>query len=1065
MPKFFTKKEKLPWLAIFMLFCALCFDTTIFAQTRPISGTVTDSKNEPLVGVTLRVKNTTAATMTDVNGKFTLKVPAGQNIIVASYLGFTTREVAISGSSINIKLTESQSQLNEVIVVGYGTQKKSNVIGSVAQITADDFKQAPSMNVSNMLAGRLPGITTLQQSGRPGADGSTIRVRGIGSNQGSQGPTVIIDGVERTMDQFSQLDPNEIETVSVLKDALSSSVYGITAANGVILVTTKRGRNQRPTVSYDGGVNVNSNTRFPKFLNGPDYMEWYTRAQEMDNEYFINTGRDPRAMVYTQEEIDALRNGTNTNPLLGNTDWVGELLDKTSTTQTHSVTLRGGSEKIRYFSNLGYYDQDGIVDRTGFKRYNARTNLDAEINPILSVALDLSVRQQKTSAPGILPENTAYMNPFYQAVRTLPNMPKYYNGIPTASNSGGGYVNPLAAVSESGYQNTMSDVFQGGLSFNVNIPWVKGLKGKVLTTYDKTSTENKSWTVPYQLMGKAREQISGDFILVNPPGLTVNTLRQSYSQNNRITFQPSLNYNQTYGDHTIDVLALYEWSQRKNNVFSTGARNFALTDIHEINFGSTATNDFISPTGESGVVARHGYVGRINYSYKNRYLLEVAARADASLNFPVEGRWGFFPGAGLGWIVSEEAFFEKMKSTMSFFKLKASIGTTGKNETIGSFAYLNTFSLTDNPVVVIGGLPVAALYTSAPGNPGLVWEKHTMANLGFEAEFKGGKFGIDFDYFYKEAHNILNSVAALYPASVGHYYFSTVNDGIVANRGVDLQIRHRNQIGDFRYGLTGNFNWARNKILKITENQNLPEWQKRTGRSVGEKLGFVVDGFYESWDEARNGSSPSAGFLAPGFFKYRDLNGDGRITRDADMTWVGKSNTPEIMFGLNLELGYKGFDLSALFQGAAISTVALGGVYEGSSNVSGIEDNSPFTRTFYNFGNTPYYLAEQSWTPDNTNANFGRLTTNTASFSAHNANANSAHVIKNDYLRLKSVQLGYTLPKSLFNNKIERVRLNVSGFNLFTWDKLKYLDPESPNVNNGFYPQQKMISGGVSVTF
>ncbi len=1064
MLKFFTKKEKLPWLAIFMLFCMLCFDTAVFAQTRQVSGTVTDSKNDPLPGVAVKIKNATNGTLTDVDGKFKISVAEGQNTLIISYLGFVTQEVAVA-STLNIKLLESQSQLNEVIVVGYGTQKKANVIGSVAQISSDNLKQAPTMNVTNMLAGRLPGITTLQQSGRPGSDGASIRVRGTSSYQGNQSPTVVIDGVERTLAQFAQLDPNEIESISVLKDALSSSVYGITAANGVILVTTKRGKNQKPTVSYDGGVTVNSNTRFPKFLNGPDYMEWYTRAQEMDNDYFINTNGSPKAMVYTQEEIDAVRNGTNTNPLLGNTDWIGELLDKTSTTQTHSITLRGGTEKIKYFTNLGYLNQDGIVDRTDFKRYNARTNLDAEINPILSVALDLSVRQQKTTAPGILPDNTAYMNPFFQAVRMLPNMPKYYNGIPTAYNSGAGYVNPLAAVSESGYQNTGSDIFQGGLTFNVNIPWVKGLKAKLLTTYDKTLTENKSWTSPYQLMGKQREQISGDYIAVTPPGLTVNTLRQSYNQNNRMSFQPSLNYNGTFGEHTFDVLALYEWSQYKNNLFSTGARNFALTELHEINFGSTDPLDFIAPTGSSGIEARQGYVGRINYSYKNRYLVEVAARADASLNFPKEGRWGFFPGAGLGWIVSEESFFGDIKNTLSFLKVKASVGTTGKNETVGSFAYLSTFNLSDDPVVVIGGSPQAVLSTSNPANPNLTWEKHTMANVGFEAEFKGGKFGVDLDYFYKEAHNILSTVGGLYPATVGHYYPSTVNDGVVVNRGVDLQLRHRDQLGDFRYALTGNFNWARNKIIKINENQNLPSWQKQTGNSIGQKLGFVVDGFYNSWEEARNGTSPSGGFLAPGFFKYRDLNGDGRITRDADMTWIGKANIPEIMYGLNLELGYKGFDFSALFQGAAISSIALGGLYEGSSNVSGIEDNSPFTRTFYNFGNTPYYLAEQSWTPDNLGANYGRLTTNTAGFSAHNANANSAHVVKNDYLRLKAIQLGYTLPKSLFNSKIERVRLNVSGFNLFTWDKLKYLDPESPNVNNGFYPQQKMISGGLSVTF
>ena len=1051
--------HKASWLIALLFY----FTSNAYSQSQLVKGKVSDNNNESLPGVSVKVKATNVGAVTDINGNFTINAPQGSTLVF-TYIGFATKEVRVSGTDLVVKLSESHSQLNEVVVVGYGTQKKSNVIGSVAQINSDDLKQAPTMNVTNMLAGRLPGITALQQSGRPGADNSALRIRGTNSYAGGATPVVIMDGVTRTFDQFSQLDPNEIENISILKDAVASAVFGINAANGIILVTTKRGKNQKAVISYDAGVNVNSNTRFPKFLNGPDYMEWYTKAQVMDNEYFEKTGQGLRPMVYTQEEIDAVRNGTNTNPLLGNTDWVGELLDNTSTTQTHSVTVRGGTDKIRYFSNLNYLGQDGIVDRTGYKRYNARTNLDAEINPVLSVALDLNVRKQKTNAPGILPENTAFMNPFFQAVRALPNMPKTINGIPTAYNSGGGYVNPLASVTESGYQNSESDVFQGGLTFNINVPWVKGLKGKLLTTYDKTSTQNKSWTTPYQLMGKGRDQISGDFIPVTPPGLTVNTLRQSYNQNNRISFQPSLNYNRTFGHHTFEVLALYEWSEFKSNIFSTGARNFTITNLHEINLGSKDPLDVIAPTGSSGVDARHGYVGRVNYAYKNKYLVEVAARVDESLNFPEGQRTGFFPGAGLGWIVSEEAFFEKMKNTFSFFKVKASMGSLGKNDA-APFAYLSSFQRTTDPVVVIGGVPMNALYSTPPPNFAFTWEKHTMYNAGFETEIKGGKFGVDFDYFYRIAKDILDGVGGLYPFTVGHYVPSTVNNGVAVNQGIDLQLKHRNKLGDFRYSLTGNFNWARNKIIKRNENPNLPSWQRTVGRSVGEKMGFIVDGFYETWEEAANGSSPSAGTLAPGFFKYRDLNGDGRITRDADMTFVGKSNMPEIMFGLNIELGYKGFDFSALFQGAALSSVALGGLYEGSSGTSGIEDNSPFTRTFYSFGNSPYYLLEESWSPDNPNAKFARLTTNTASFSPHNANANSAHIINNDYLRLKAIQFGYTLPKSLFKSGIESMRLNVSGFNLFTWDKLKYLDPESPNVNNGFYPQQKMISAGLSVVF
>ncbi|SMD09360.1 TonB-linked outer membrane protein, SusC/RagA family [Pedobacter nyackensis] len=1030
-----------------------------------LRGRVLDENGLPLIGVSVKIKGGTGGVSTNSNGEFIIKLPEGSETLIFSYIGYQTKEISVNNNTVlNVTLLEANKGLDEVIVVGYGSQKKRNVIGSVAQINSDDLKQMPTMNITNMLSGRLPGITTLQQSGRPGADDATLRIRGTSSYQGSQGPIAIVDGVERP---FAQLDPNEIESISILKDAVALSVYGLQAANGIILVTTKRGKAQQPKISYDGAVMVNSNTRFPKFLDGPDYMEWFSRAEELDNEYRISTDQDPNPLTYNKAQINALRNGTNTNPLFGNTDWVGEFLGKKSTSQSHSVTVRGGTERVKYFSNIGYLDQEGIVANTGFKRFNLRTNLDAQLNSILSVAFDINAQMHKTRTPGISPDNTAYMNPFYQAVRTLPNMPMYApNGLPTAYNSNAGYVNPIASVMQSGYQHGEANVFQTSLAFNVKVPWVSGLSGKVLTSFDKTGTENKNWLTPYPLMGRGRNQISGNYTLIpSPPGFSVTTLRQNYNQNNRLTFQPSLNYTKTFGSHTFNALALYEWARTKSSLFSTGARNFALTELHDIDFGSSATLDFVSPTGSSRNKARQGYVGRINYAYKNKYLFEAAMRADASISFPEEGRWGYFPGAGLGWIVSEENFFEKIKNTVNFFKIKASHGVLGKEATVTEFAYLPSFAFTENPVAVIGGSPVSALYTGTPPNRDLTWERHRVTNVGFEAELWNGKLGVDFDYFYKVVTDILTTRSGLYPSSVGGNFPSTFNDGITDNRGFDLQIKHRNNLGKFSYAVTGNFNWARNKIILINEVQSLPSWQKRTGRPIGEKLGFVVDGFYQNWDEARNGSSPSSGIIAPGFFKYRDLNGDGRVTRDADMTAVGRSNMPEIMYGLNLEASYSGFDFSVLFQGAGLSSVALGGVYEGSSGTSGIEDNTPFTKTFYGYGNSPYYLVEQAWRPDNQDAKFPRLTSGGVALSPHNANANSGFIISNDYLRLKSIQLGYTLPKSLFKSKIEKMRFYVSGFNLFTWDKLKYLDPEMPNVNNGFYPQQKMISGGINLIF
>lgn len=1071
---FYRKVRYKTWLLLLCLVTQL----SLIAQTKTtISGTVTDQHGAPLPSASVQIRNSKKATTTDEHGRFIFTVPEQRVSLVITMTGYADVSViAEAGKPVKVTMTPSAKDLDDVVVVAYGKQKKANVVGSVAQISGDQLKQMPAMNVTNMLAGRLPGLTVLQTSGQPGNDDATLRVRGTGTygtdaNGASiAGPLVIIDNVARP--SFANLDPNEIESVTVLKDAVSTAVYGLQAANGIILITTKRGKNQRAIVSYDGAVTQNTNTRFPKFLNGPDYMTWYNKGTDMDNDYLSHTFANPVPYIYTKKQIDDVRSGRNKNPLLGNTDWVGEMVDRRAVSQQHTVTVRGGTDKVKYFSTLGYLDQEGVVNNTNFKRYNARTNLDAQLNDYLSVALDLSVRQQLGRTPGLAPDNGAYFNPFYQAVRTLPNMPMYApNGLPTASQSGAGWVNPIASVNQSGYQRTETNVFQGNITMNFKVPGVKGLEAKLLTAYDKTGEEKKGWVTPYPLMGRARDQVTGDYTMIpTPPGITKNTLRQSYGQNSRVTFQPSISYNNRFGDHAITALALYEWSQYKNNIFSTGASNFTLTDIQDINFGSTAQLDWISPTGYSGIDSRAGFVGRINYMYKDRYLLEIANRFDASIRFAPNHRWQAFPAAALGWIVSKESFFEPLSSVVSFLKLKGSVGRLGNDKGARTYSYLQTFTLTKAgdtyPTTVIGGVPVATLYPSAPPNPNLQWESSTMINGGFESVLWNGGLSVDFEWFYKLTTDIIADATNLYPLSFGGYYPTSVNNGKVGNRGFDLQLRHRGQVGDFHYGITGNLNWAKNKILKLNESAGLPAWQRKTGRSIGEKFGFIVDGLYQNWDEASNASSPSGGVVAPGFFKYRDLNGDGRITRDADMTFIGRSNIPELMYGISLDAQYKGFDFSALFQGAALCNVSLGGLYEGSSNTSGVEDNTPFTRTFYNYGNSPYFLVEEAWTPDNPGAKMPRLSAYKATMSAHNANANSGFMRDGSYLRLKSVQLGYTLPgKWLSSAKIQSVRVYVSGFNLATWDKLKYMDPEMPNVNNGFYPQQKMYSGGLNITF
>ncbi len=1060
---------------VFRLFCLLFMMMQFFGAYAQsiVRGVVKGDKNEPIAGATIKIIGSSKTSMTDLNGNFSLDVQKLPVSLDVSFLGYNSKKVTLSTDKLaSITLDRAESSIDEVMVVAYGAQKKSTMVGSVAQIKGDELKKAPAMNLTNMLGGRLPGLTTLQQSGRPGADNAALYVRGIGTYGSNRSPLIIVDDVERPASTLAYLDPNEIESISVLKDAVAVSAYGAMAANGIIVVKTKSGAKAKPTVSYDFGYNISENTRFPKFLDGPDYMAWYNKGIEMDNDLLTNNNKSALPYLYSQELIDAVRDGSNTNPLFGNTDWVGALAGKTAASQHHSATISGGTDNTQYFAALNYLDQQGVIKNTDFKRYNVRTNLNTKINEYLSLGINIGLRQQLTNTPGISPDNTAYMNPFYQAVRMLPNLPMYApNGVPTAYQAGAGWVNPLAAVESSGFQNYKSNIFQGSANLQLKVPYVEGLTAKLNVAYDNSGQESKTWLTPYQLMGRVREQISGDYTVLNTqPGITKTTLRQGYSATTRKTLQGSINYQRTFAeDHNVGFLALYEYSRGSGNQFGAGASNFPLTILKDINYGSKDPADVVASTGSTDPDdSRAGVVARLNYAYKGTYLLEAVTRWDASVNFAKANRWKPSPAFGLGWVASNEEFFRNAVSQIDYLKFKGSIGVAGNDRAnLGTFPYMRTFSQTTSPSVVIGDVPTSPIYINALQNPDLKWETSTMYNIGFESRFFK-KFGFDFEWFYKYTKGILGSVGNLYPASMGGYYPSLANIGELDNRGFDAQLKYNDMFGDFRLGVTGNINWARNRYLKLDEPNGTPIYQSLIGHSVGTKIGFIVDGMVQTWEEGRNTPSPSGTFTVPGFFKYRDFNGDGKITRTDDMTYIGKANVPELMYGLNIDMGYKGFDFSALLQGAAISNVSLAGTYEGSSGTSGVDDNTPFTRPFYNFGNSPYYLVENAWRPDNPNAEFPRLSAYKASveYTAHNAHKNSGWIRKGDYLRLKTVQIGYTIPKNITSKaKIENIRLSVSGSNLFTWDYLKYLDPEMPNVNNGFYPQQRIFAFGINVTF
>jgi len=1034
------------------LFLSLFFFTTFISYAQiNVRGKVTDTKGEPLIGVNVTVKGTNQGTVTDNEGMFSLQVPNENSVLEFSYVGFKTMEIPLNGqTSLNVTMNEDIEMLEEVVVVGYGTQKKIHVTGSVSQISAEDILKAPSGNITHTLVGKLPGLVATQKSGQPGSDNANLLIRGV-STLGDASPMIIVDGVQRG---FAYLDPNEIESISILKDASSAAVYGMQGAGGVILVTTKRGTIQKPKITYTGKISYNQNTNYPKFLNGPDFIMWYNKALEMDGQY----------PLFSQEIYNKVLNG-DPEGKYANTDWFDELMKDGAFSSHHNVSINGGNESAKYFISLGYLNQDGILDKFGFTKYNLRSNVDVNLQNGFKLSIDLGARQESRKGGYYSVANQAWNNPISLAQRMLPIVPTEYEGLPVAANIEAYKYNPIAYNNLTGYNNSIFNTLQSSLTFSWDVPKVKGLNLKLKAAYDKDYTTPKSWREQFYM--NSYNVYTEEYEIVESfhgePRESV--LRNATSQSQRLTLQPSISYAKTFGKHDLSGLVLYEQSSYESEGLAVIVQGFDLKTLHELSLGKNILNgkktDAIS--GSSYKFNRAGFVGRINYSYEDKYLAELAARYDGSVRFPPEHRWGFFPAASFGWRVSEEPFFAKYKDKIENLKLRLSAGLLG-NDRIGNFQYLNLMQA-NPPTVYIGDKEYISIYTAGEVNRDITWEKTSTYNAGFDLMLKNGIFGMEFDLFYKLTNDILISGGGLYPPSLGGNYPGTINGGKVSNKGFELVLTHRKSINDFHYDVRGNVGWSRNKVLRMNESPNTPAYQKRTGRKMGEKMGFKTKGLYQSEEEINN--SPTLGHLSknqirPGDLQYVDLNKDGKIDRAQDYTFIGNSNRPELMFGLNLAASWKSFDFSVFFQGAAITDVFLSGVY-----ANGNVDQTQYTRPFYGHGNSPYFLIENSWTPENRNAEFCRLTTMAAEMGNCNGWASDWWIRNGSYLRLKNIQFGYTLKNNYIRNiGIDNIRFMLTGANLFTWSELtKYnIDPETPEITNGYYPQQRTFEFGISFT-
>ncbi len=849
-----------------------------FAQ-QTVRGTVTDESGAPLVGVSVVVESTGRGAVTDAQGNYAIDVPK-QGTLVFSFIGMLPYQTTVGGgvTKIDVTLKEDVARLDEVVVIGYGNQRRADVTAAVSQIDGKDLQLAPMTNISQGLAGRMSGLISLQSSGQPGSDQASMTIRGAKS-----GILYIVDGVPRSI---NDIDPNDVESVTLLKDGAAVAVYGLEGAGGVMIVTTKRGKQGNMSLTYKGSYGASFNTSYPEFLDGPGYAYWYNKALEMD-------GKQP---IFTAQHVEMMRNGTNG---WGNTNWIDEIFG-TGTTQQHSVTSTGGSERFNYFASLGYMDQQGNIRNFDYERYNLRANIESQIAPSLRFTLGVSGHVGDRNAPGFAAGGTAssqvasapWLSIAEQAAYAHPYLPMTYDGLPAASrNNYSNAINPVAARDLSGYSKSQTVAVQTNASLEWDLPWVKGLKLKVMGSYDRSATTSKILSTPYFVMlaqPLTADQTEITYKMASDPrnnanvetGKKTNNLTEGYTQWRRITSQASISYENTFAEkHNVNLIALLETRDYKTNNFSATGKDIPFKELPELGF---ATQIADSPVGGgSNANRRVGFAFRGQYNYADKYLAEFSGRYDGSYKFfgNVGGkRWGFFPSVSLGWRISEEEFFSSLRGAVDNLKLRASFGSLGDDAGSSAYAYLSTYGIMGTPGVVLGGVGQTGIQTSLVANELLTWERNYSYNVGFDLAMWNGKLGIEFDAFYNYIFDILAPNGGK-PASMGGYYPTYVNNNAQDVRGIDVKLTHRNRIGsDFTYGVTVNMTWAKDRWIKYQDSPNTPDYAKHLGHSRYMSMGYIADGLFQSEEEIDN--SPYIVGMRPqvGDIRYKDLNGDGVIT-------------------------------------------------------------------------------------------------------------------------------------------------------------------------------------------
>lgn len=1051
-----------------ILFLFSLFSFTVLAQDVIVTGNVTSAVDGlPLPGVTvLDANDGTNGTQSDFDGNYTITVSDGSTSLRFSYIGFKPITVPLNGqTTLNVAMEEDVASLEEVVVVGYGTQKKATVTGAVTAVQGAVLEQSPAISVSNSLAGRLPGVLIIQTSGEPGNDQASINIRGQ-NTLGNNSPLVVIDGIPDRDGGVARLNPFDIESISVLKDA-SAAIYGARAANGAIIVTTKQGRAGKPTITYDADFGLSQPTVIPDLANSVEYLnirnedaifnsnipvdQWGAAlaAFQTTGSYTIPGTTETVTANFSPETVNG--HATNADPwLYPNSDWFDATFKEWATQSRHNISISGGSEKIKYFSSIGYSDQDAYYKNSAnrYQQYNFRINTDVQLTEHISTKLGMGYRKEDRRFPT---EGAGAI--FRMLMRGKPHEAAIWpNGQP-GPDIENGQQPVVVTTNATGYDRRPTDYLQFTGSVDITNPWIEGLKLTLLAGVDQSQERQKRWETPWELFFLDREQYIATGVPVTNGAIRSNftdaRLTQSSSNILNTNLTALLNYERTFGDHTINALAGVTREVFQGEFIEAFRREFISDAVDQLFAGgATQTVD-----GRAFNRTRLGYYGRVQYDYKEKYLAEFIWRYDGSYIFPGADRFGFFPGVLAGWNITNEDWFNV--KGIDFLKLRASYGQMGNdqvffNDELQEFAFLSTYGFDEFP---IDGQVVTTLQETILANPSFTWERANNFNVGLDGIIFNGNLSFTLEYFLNKRDQILIQKTGSTPGSSGIAdLLPPVNAGEVQNTGFEFALNYYGGSADgFKWDVGINGGYAKNEVIFLDEIPGAPEYQLQEGKPINAYLVYESDGAFLNQADIDSNTldySEVTPELKPGDMKFKDVNGDGVINGD-DRVRLEENNVPKFNYGATFNASYRNFDFNLLFQGALGSSI--------------------FIRTESgDIGNYLKYSHDNRWSIENPSSEHPRLASRNNTYYTNPAEYgdNTYYLFNRDYLRVKNVQLAYNFKDNLIAPfGLSKLKVYVSASNLFTFDKFGIFDPEATNTAGTYYPQPRIINTGFSLTF